>query len=148
MPGRCILTGLLVTVAGCGGGPYEFAPVSGRVTLDGKPVAGAKVRLLPQKTAGSDLVGPASIGVTDADGWYSVTTGGTSTRSGAVVGTHRVVISTLETKPDPSGRFAEREIIVTKEQIPRPYNDLRKSPLLLEVPPEGTDAANFHLKTR
>ena len=142
---RYLFIALFFATLGCGQDAFELAPVSGRVTLDGKPVKAARVRFLPQKQGEGALAGPASIGETDEEGCYTMHTGGDSARPGAVVGKHRVIISTYRTKRDPQDRSGRKEIVVQKETIPRPYNDMRNSPLLLEVPEEGTDQADFAL---
>ena len=71
--------------AGCGdGGPAQH-PAAGTVRFaDGAPVAGAVVEFLP--TGG----GPAARGKTDADGAFTLSTGG---EPGAVAGPHRVGVS-------------------------------------------------------
>ena len=55
----------LLAVAGCGHGDRPaLAPVHGRVTLDGKPLAGAAVHFEPESGR------RASSGVTNTDGEY------------------------------------------------------------------------------
>ena len=44
------LVALVAVAAGCGGGPYKTAPVSGRITLNGKGLAGAAVMFQPVAT--------------------------------------------------------------------------------------------------
>lgn len=138
---------LLPAVTGCGGSEFQLAPVSGKVTLDGTPLAGAKVLLLPQADSADGMAGPTSNGLTDENGQYTVKTVSRSPIPGAVVGTHRVAISTLKTEPDPNDPLGS-DIVHRPERIPSPYNNLRHTPLRLEVPPEGTDQANFDLDTR
>jgi len=148
--GSIALLILLPALAGCGGSDFQVAAVSGKVTLDGAPLAGAKVVLLPQAHADDGMAGPTSYGFTDETGRYTVQTVNLLSKSrspGAVVGTHRVAVTTLTTEPDPNDPVS-RDLLKTPEIIPAPYNDLRQSPLRLEVPPEGTDQANFDLETR
>src|SRR6185369_10317424 len=105
---------LLLTLAGCGSG--QFAPVSGTVTLDGKPLANAAVNFQPVESKDSGL---ASAGKTDASGRYSLRVV-MNNASGAVVGKHRVSISTLQeedpTKDLPPGKQRP------KDPIPARYN--------------------------
>jgi len=148
--GSLALLILLPALTGCGGSDFQVAAVSGKVTLDGAPLAGAKVLLLPQAHADDGMAGPSSYGLTDETGQYTVQTVNLLEKSrspGAVVGTHRVAITTLTTEPDPNDPVS-RDLVQTPERIPPPYNDLRRSPLRLEVPAEGTDQANFDLETR
>jgi len=42
-----ILSFLLLALAGCGGASYQVVPVSGKVTLNGKPLAKAHVTFAP-----------------------------------------------------------------------------------------------------
>ena len=71
----------------------ELAPVSGQVTRNGQPVAGARVLF---KAEGA----PGAIGVTDAEGRYELTYIGK--HSGAVVGENAVSIFVEPQAPDMS----------------------------------------------
>jgi hypothetical protein len=85
LPGARSLAGLaLLVAAGCGG-DAGLVDVSGRVTLDGQPLAGAVVEFRPAD-------GRPSAGTTDADGRYALRY--TATDAGAVPGEHVVVITT------------------------------------------------------
>ena len=75
-----------ILIAGCGPGGPTIAPVSGVVTLDGKPVEGAAVGFV----AVGD--GPVANGTTDAEGRYTLTC---LNQSGAVVGDYKVVVSKM-----------------------------------------------------
>lgn len=129
--------GLLLS--GCGSGSdYELAPVSGRVTLDGRPVSGARVSFEPVGT-GSELdLGPGSFAKTDGEGRYTLET--VDRHPGALVGEHRVRISTFEMARDMSKSHTVRE-----EQVPAQYNS--QSDLTFDVPSKGTDAADFKLES-
>ena len=84
---RFILLLLVLAVfSGCGPGGPVIAPVSGVVTLDGKPVEGAAVGFV----AVGD--GPVANGTTDAEGRYTLTC---MNQSGAVVGEYRVIVSKM-----------------------------------------------------
>jgi hypothetical protein len=79
---------LLVTLAGCNGGP-SVNEVTGKVTLDGTAIEGATVTFQP--IAGG--TGKPAVGTTDANGQYKVTDM-TSTKigGGAVAGEYRVAV--------------------------------------------------------
>ncbi len=135
------LTAVLLTM-GCGAGDYDLAPVSGTVTLDGKPVAGARVIFEPQRSGQEALsAGPGSDGITDDDGRYSLRTTADGQR-GAVVGNHSVTISTFHAEAD---RSRDSSRVIRKEEIPSRF--FEPGSLVYEVPPEGTDRANFMLQT-
>ena len=78
---------LSLTVAGCGGGGADLpdlGTVSGKVTMDGQPLAGAVVIFTPVSGPGS------STGITDESGEYKLVF---RQAVGAVVGSHKVSIS-------------------------------------------------------
>jgi hypothetical protein len=139
-----------LAVAGCGGGP-KYVTVSGVVTVDNQPYPNAVVSFQP--VAGKDGTSPGrgSSGVTDGEGRYRlVTDDGTE---GAIPGKNRVRIQTLrkggETfvdpqlgSPDNAGETAVRKGPV--DPIPTEwYSD--KGHKEFDVPPGGTDQANFSI---
>lgn len=79
----------LSLTVGCGPPTLKLVPVSGVVTLNGKPVEGAAVMFSPQ--AG----GRPAIGLTDAAGRFQLTT--VKTNDGALEGTHVIAVTKLET---------------------------------------------------
>jgi hypothetical protein len=134
---RWLLIGLSITVLGCGRGGPKVAHVSGRVTLDNKPLANAVVMFSPVPVPGNENPGPDSGGRTDADGRFTLMLTGT-TREGAVVGKHKVRIKLI------------REDDITDE-TPRKFKDLpgkysgKETTLSCDVPSEGTKSADFPL---
>jgi hypothetical protein len=126
---------LLPLLAGCGGGPYKVAPISGRVTLNGQPLANAAVTFQPSE-AGKINPGPGSGAFTDSDGRYTLKLIGTETR-GAVLGKHKVRI-TLSHKDDSADDRPKRF-----KDLPARYNGRTK--LEYEVRAGGTDSADFQL---
>jgi hypothetical protein len=131
---------LLLLLAGCGG-PYKAAPVSGRVTVNGKPLANAAVLFQPVATAGNNEPGPGSAGTTDADGRYTLSLVGKGSK-GAVVGKHKVQITMMAQETDPSDDRPQRV-----KRLPAGYSG-RNTKLEYDVPAGGTDAANFDLTGR
>lgn len=121
-------------ISGCGPDTYgiQYRPVSGRITLDGEPLAGATVVFAP--SAEGLRSGRPSIGETNAAGEYQLTS--ISGVDGAVVGEHAVSISTAKVDQNTQEELA-------KESLPAKYN--LKSELSFTVPDEGTTAANFDL---
>ncbi len=134
--GRYALFFLLAGL-GCGGSAFDLAPVSGRVTWKGQPLANAHVSFAP---TGSRLPGPGSYGRTDSEGKFSLRIE-TADREGAVVGQHVVRISTLG---DAQSEQSDAGVKLPKDRIPPKYNT--ESTLTFTVNAGGTDQANFDLR--
>jgi hypothetical protein len=128
-----------VLLAGCGGEPYKIAPVSGRVTLNGQPLANAAVLFQPVATKDNANPGPGSGGITGADGRYALRLVG-SNRDGAVVGKHKVQI-TMAGKDDPADDRPRKK---SGPALPRRYHG-KDTKLDCDVPAGGTDSADFAL---
>jgi hypothetical protein len=78
---------------GCGDSGPKLVPVSGTVTLDGKPLKGALVSFLPDT---SNKTGQAGEDVTGGSGNYRAMTNG---RTGLVPGKYKVVITKSAVDP-------------------------------------------------
>jgi hypothetical protein len=130
--------------AGCGGSnEFGVAPVSGRVTMDGKPLAEARVGFQPDFTAATgNQAGSDAFGVTDAEGRYTLelVLGG----EGASVGRNRVSISTYHGVEDPATGQGK---VLAPETVPEKYRG-RTSTLTFDVPSAGTTEANFDLTSK
>jgi hypothetical protein len=118
---------ITVLMVGCGerGSPVE--PVSGRVTLDGQPLPGARIMFQPDATGGSP-----SYGTADSEGRYQL--GYKRGVQGAQVGMHTVIIQ--------GGADAEA---ATPRKLPARYNtetELRK-----EVKSGEDNTIDFELKS-
>ena len=131
---------LLLLVMGCGG--PSLAPVSGKITLDGKPLADATVGFYP---LGANAA-VTSTGRTNGKGEYSLKTV-MNDQTGAVVGKHRVSITV---EPDltgtdlPADKLAK---VARPPKLPARYQGA-ESELTCEVPPGGKADANFELKSK
>jgi hypothetical protein len=138
-------TAVLIGAAiGCGGGDgFKIAPVTGQVTLGGRPLAGAFVQFQPM--AGGDTVnsGPPSVGVTDADGRYALDVAH-DRRKGAMVGQHRVRISTY--REENLAKDSDDTKVAQRELVPVKYN--AKTTLVFQVPEGGTTSADFALDAK
>jgi hypothetical protein len=139
MRARLLLAFSLVLGLGCGSG--KFAPVSGTVTMNGKPLAGATVMFSPIAKEGSIDAGPGSGGKTNEKGEYTLTSD--TGRNGALVGKHRVSISLMG--QGTSETDERRRPGTPVNQVPLRYNG--KTELTYEVPAGGTDKADFTLKS-
>jgi hypothetical protein len=116
---------LPLLVIGCGQSGAEVAPVSGRVTLDGRPLASADVAFQP------DGAQRASSGRTNADGRYQLMF--KRGQPGALVGEHTVRIS------------ISREIVRNPPPIPARYDT--QSELRREVKAGEENVFDFELKS-
>ena len=166
---RCLAGYLLLTLVGCGG--ENYAPVSGTVTLDGEPLADAKLIFEPIGDASGTAAGKVSYGRTDTAGHFTLTCPVAAT-AGAAVGEHRVrVVTAMANDPTPEQMTAARaklqaeekaggsDAIVTdervreylsdtvqtsrREQLPAHYNTA--TTLTFTVPASGTEQADFPL---
>ena len=111
-----VLFVLVCGMSGCGGSGIALAPVRGRVTLDGRPVANAWVKFQPSKGRGSEAR-------TNHDGVFELEY--TAERRGALLGAHKVEVGTRE------GNDALGNPINRPELIPARYNT--ESTLLASV---------------
>jgi hypothetical protein len=131
-----------------GDGGAKVAPVSGRVTLNGRPIPNAVVLFMPVGD-GKPEAGPSSLGLTDAAGNYTLTLTAPEKAKGALVGTHKVLITLAEEKPDPDRPQPVKRLLPepVKRLLPARYGSKETTPLEFRTPPTGTDSANFELKT-
>ena len=124
------LAALLAGVIGCGPRRPTTYPVSGVVTLDGKPVQGATVMLRPE------VGGRPAVGTTNQRGEFKLTT--FDQNDGALPGQHVVTVvkkittGIMATPDGLSGPVAPGGI---KEQwiIPKKYSDAKTSGLSANV---------------
>jgi len=115
--------------------PKALVPVSGVVTINGKPRHTVVVTFLPPN-------GPAlATAETDENGKYAVSSMG---GPGALPGEYKVSISyLLSDKGEPQGigvRTAQLQppsMLSAKEQLPREYSDLGRTKFSVKVGPQG-----------
>ena len=119
-----------VLLSGCGGSGAEVAPVSGRVTLDGAPLAGARIRFQPEASGGSP-----SYGAADQDGHYVL--GYKRGQPGALIGWHTVSIE-RGGHDGPANKSKP-------QSLPARYNT--ESELRKEVKDVADNVADFELTT-
>jgi hypothetical protein len=141
------LAGLLVGLAGCSGGA-GYAPVSGVVTVNGKPCRNATVTFLPEQTKDNPTPGRGSIGRTDDNGRFTLKT--VDGVTGAAVGKHHIQIRTsynAELKGyqvwDPVAKKTVRSDV---DPIPYEWHSAEGTKEF-DVPAGGTDKANFDIVT-
>ena len=143
---RLLLAGFVLALpaVGCGKAKPATAPVTGRVLLDGKPVADAAVMFEPVDG------GVPARGSTSGDGGFTLST--FARDDGALVGRHRVSISKfvtegmaanelgLEAAPGPPG-------LQPKAALPARYADPKTSGLEATVEAGGA-SVEFSLESK
>ena len=121
---------LLVAGSGCGPKRPTTVPIRGLIMLDGKPVAGAAVMLMPQ------FDGRPALGVTSDSGEFTLTT--FTDGDGAMPGKHIVTVTLQRTtgfvadKDGLSGGVAP-EGVRQEWLVPQRYSDPKTSGLTAEV---------------
>jgi hypothetical protein len=101
-PAYAALAAATFCLVGCGGSDVSTVPVSGTVTLEGKPLVGAQISFSPvstnaQATPGTDITG--------SSGYYKVMTA--NGRSGVAPGKYKVVISKTALPPGSASSDAD-----------------------------------------
>jgi hypothetical protein len=131
-----VVTALLAT--GCGNS--KVVPVSGKVTLEGKPLANAAVVFQPIRTEDNAYPGEGSIAKTDENGEFTLELQLTKGTKGAYVGKHRVEITcsvggaAIDPNSDKPVAAKDRPVKIVDEKQE------------FEVPKGGTKEANFEVK--
>lgn len=87
---------LLILLAGCGPSQPDRVPVSGTVTIDGKPVTAGSIMVVPEGSR-------AATGALGPDGRFTLTTH--DENDGTVPGTHKVAVTATERASDTSIRW-------------------------------------------
>ena len=105
----------------------DLAPVVGRVTLDGNPLPGVQVTVIPEN-------GRASVGFTDKDGNYKAVY--LADKMGVKIGASKVSINYFVDED------ADKSELKSKPPIPVKYN--AKTGLTVEIKP-GKNVHNFEL---
>jgi arylsulfatase A-like enzyme len=108
-------------------GPEDVVPVTGIITLDGQPLAGAHVVFFPSS-------GRPAVGVTDDSGRFTLST--YEETDGALPGRHNVAIQFDATRPD-------RRLIV-----PAKYSNPETSGFRVQVKPGGANEFAFDLRSK
>lgn len=139
-------------VAGCGGGiekaPVAGAvPVTGTVTLDGKPVGGCRVIYFPTVSSQGD----GASGTTDSAGKYELNSlVGNETAVGAPPGSYKVIISRMvrpDGTPMPPDSQEPPMMSGARESLAVKYSDFNTTILSANVSSSG-GTFDFELKSK
>ena len=138
------LLGVFLLIAGCqkpSNLPPQY-PVSGTISLDGKPLGGAGIMFLPR----GDTRGNGAMAMTDPTGKYTLKTdhGGLGAPEGEYAVTISKVVNRDGTPYVPNPDVAEAG---ERETLPGTYSDSMKTILKANVP-KGGDTINFELKSK
>ncbi|MEN6407055.1 MAG: hypothetical protein ABFC77_11360 [Thermoguttaceae bacterium] len=126
---------IVATFAGCGGKRgRELAPVSGKVTYQGKPLQFGTVLFQPDR-------GQYAVGKIRQDGSFQMMTPGEG--DGAPIGKHCVRITCRE-KQNSDRTVGERPL--GELLIPEKYNSCATSGITVEVRPGANDPVILDLK--
>lgn len=144
-----------VLLVGCGGGDIpKTVPVTGTVTLDGKPIEGATVNFI------SDEGSITASGKTDANGKFSLQAIiGSQTATGTVVGSHGVAVVKTESSgqevTDPKAMMAQMTTnpaitsqFKQKYLIPEKYSNPLQSKLKFQVTDAGPNDFKIELASK
>ena len=130
----------LLAGPGCGGGP-KLVPVSGTITLNGKPLEDAEVSFIPfpenpdPKTPGADRTGPEGNYKPKYNGRFGLAPG----KYKVLVSKTAVAITNLNLPKEIMMDREQQELAgIRKQELPKKYSEGAESTEICEVPPEGT----------
>jgi len=141
-----LLTAGMLTGSGCGsagGNLPKTVPASGVVTLDGKPVDGAQVILVPVGEAKT-----GAFGVTDASGRFSLRA--YEEKPGAIPGEYQAQVSkTVQVRLDgPKGSVDGGDPVRYEYGVPAKYTGAKTSGLTVSIPDAGNSNIQLTLTSK
>jgi hypothetical protein len=121
----------------------KTVPASGVVTLDGKPLDGAQVILVPDGPAAT-----GAFGTTDSSGRFSLRA--YDEKEGAIPGSYKVQVSkTIEVKLEgPAGSLDGGDPVRFDYAVPAKYTGAQTSGLTATIPDAGTTDLRFELTSK
>lgn len=128
---------LVLLVAGCSGAP-PMVPVTGLVTLNGKPIENCQVCFFPEDESIDPNKAGYGLAYTDADGKYEIAN--PQGDKGIFPGRYKVVLNfytNREGKPLPKTAKPSETPGGFVNQMPKPYHDPKTTPETVEVPRGG-----------
>ena len=120
-------------------GKLPVFPVSGKLTLDGQPMAGAFVMFYPLRRLPDDAAKNQPHAKVDEDGNFRLSTYGDG--DGAPAGKYRVTVSWKTTDDS----YSSEQISELPDKAPPRYIDSRTSRLFAEVKEEETSLPEWDL---
>ena len=145
--GNCLAIICLLATLGCGSkGSHlpKTVPASGVVTLDGKPVDGAQVVLVPPPGGGTT----GASGVTDSSGRFSLRA--YVDKDGAIPGTYQAQVSkTIQVKVEGAkGTLDGGDPVRFEYAVPAKYTGFKTSGLTVTIPDTGNRDINLALSSK
>ena len=137
----CLVAGGLLLALGCGPDTSHLpatVPASGVVTLDGKPVDGAQVVLIPQPPATK-----GAYAATDASGKFSLRA--FEEKDGAIPGDYKVQVSKTIQVKIPGVELDGGEAVRFEFGVPEKYTSVATSGLTCKIPEGGTSDIKLEL---
>ena len=134
------LATLVATLVGCGPG-YKVVSASGKITLDGKPLANATIITQPIGSKENTNPGPGSFAETDADGNFNLVFQHEDV-DGAAPGDCYIKIRENAEKKASSDDSA----VMVRSKVPLDYQDGNK--VVYTIPEDGTDSMNFDMSSK
>lgn len=137
---------MLLAALGCnsgGGNLPKTVPAMGVVTLDGKPVEGAQVVLVPAAESAT-----GAYGVTNSSGQFALRA--YEQKDGAIPGDYKVQISkTVEVRlSGAKGSVDGGDPVRFEHGVPAKYTGVKTSGLLLTVPASGIRDIKLELTSK
>jgi hypothetical protein len=145
---RALFLLCLLVFLGCGsagGNLPRTVPATGVVTLDGKPVEGAQVVIVPPSEVAS---GTGASAVTDASGRFSLRA--YAEKDGAIPGEYKAQVSkTVQVKLDGAkGSMDGGDPVRFEYGVPAKYTNFKSSGLSVTIPDAGKRDINFDLSSK
>jgi hypothetical protein len=138
----CVIVGGLIAASGCSKGSNlpKTVPATGIVTLDGKPVAGAQIVLIPEAETAT-----GAYGTSDASGRFSLRA--YEEKEGAIPGAYKAQVSkTVEVKlGGAKGSLDGGDPVRFDYGVPAKYTGARTSGLTATIPDAGTKDIKLEL---
>ena len=143
---------LIGSLLGCGS-DHSLAPVSGTVTVDGKPEGGIKLYFSPIAVENNNNAGPYSTGITDDNGGFVLED--RHGNRGAVVGKHRAVVSYADagsgkalTTPEAEQARKDRLKMQRARNIKGREEEVKPVVVEVTIPSGGTETLKIEVNSR
>lgn len=133
------LTACLFACIGCSNSEHAVVPVSGRVTLNEKPLSNATIYTQPIAATGELNAGPGSAALTNENGEFELELQTEDTK-GAIAGDVKLRIVENGAKR----AATDDRSVAFKRSVPSDYYE----GVTYTIPAEGTDAMNIDLETK